>query len=271
MWRTVTGRGGILVQINRIARLVLMAAVVIGTTCTLLGTATEAGTSPADNSLRSAAKKNRYAFVTFYRNNISASKDMLSDVKSIQKKLASRADFISVDVGDKANRQVVPRHGADRSPIRLTIVIAPNGAITGGFPREIKKTDFSDVFVSRGTAAVLKVMQSRKMAAVCIESSRTKCNKQCSATARGVKSDSRLGGAMEIVTIDPSDRSEAKLLKQWGVSGDSANAQLVLVALPGGIVGKFDGAASKDVVMGNLMKSMSGGCSGGSCGPGGCN
>lgn len=254
-------------RMNRVARLSIMAAVVIAASCTMLGARAEAS---ADSAIQAAAKKNRYAFVTFYKSNDSASKEMLNDVKSIQGKLANRADFVSVDVGDKANRQVVSRYGADRSPIPLTIVVAPNGAITAGFPREIRKTDFSDVFVSDGTAAVLKVMQNRKIAAVCLESSRTKYNKQCSATARGVRSDSRLGGAVETVTIDPSDRSESKLLKQWGVNGDSDNAQLVVIAPPGRVVGKYDGAASKDSVMASLMKSLSGGCGGGSCGPGGC-
>lgn len=195
-------------QINRIARLAATATVIIGTACAMLGTAAEAGTASADNAIKAAAKKNRYVFVTFYKSNDSASKEMLSDTRSIQKKYTGRADFVSVDVGDKTNSKVVSRYGADRSPIPLTVVIAPNGAITGGFPREIKnayfgkikKTDFSDVFVSKGTAAVLKVMQSRKIAAVCLENSRTKYNKQCSATARSMKSDSRLGGAVEVPT-----------------------------------------------------------------------
>jgi len=256
-------------RMNRIAYLGAM-VMVVGAACTVFSVTAEARTSSAENAIRAAAKQNRYVFVTFYKNNDSASKEMLADVKSIQGKFANRADFVSVDVGDKANRQVVTRYGADRSPIPLTIVIAPNGAITAGFPREIKKTDFSDVFVSDGTAAVLKVMQNRKIAAVCLESSRTKYNKQCSATARGVRSDSMLGGAVETVTIDPSDRSESKLLKQWAVNSDSANAQLVVIAPPGRVVGKFDGAASKDSVMASLMKSLSGGCGGGSCGPGGC-
>lgn len=253
-------------RIDHIAAVVM----VVAAACTMFSATAEARTSSGDNAIHAAAKQNRYAFVTFYKGNDSASKEMLADVRSIQGKLASRADFVSVDVGDKANRQVVARYGADRSPVPLTIVIAPNGAITAGFPREIKKTDFSDVFVSDGIAAVLKVMQGRKIAAVCLESSRTKYNKQCSATARGVRSDSRLGGAVETVTIDPSDRSESKLLKQWGVNGNSANAQLVVIAPPGRVVGKFDGAESKDSVMASLMKSLSGGCGGGSCGPGGC-
>jgi len=258
-------------QISRTARLAAIAAVVVGVVCTVFSAAAESRTPSAADAIRAASKANRYVFVTFYKSNDSASKEMLADVRSIQVKLANRAAFVSVDVGDKANRQVVSSYGADRSPIPLTIVIAPNGAITAGYPREIKKTDFSGVFVSDGTAAVLKVMQNRKIAAVCIESSRTKYNKECSATARSVKSDSRLGGAMEIVTINPSDRSESKLLKQWGVNDNSANAQLVVIAPPGRVVGKFDGSTTKASVMASLMKSLSGGCGGGSCGPGGCN
>jgi hypothetical protein len=207
--------------------------------------------------------------VTFYKNNDSASKEMQADAKSIQGKFGNRASFVSLNVDDKTNRDVVSRYGADRSPIPLTIVVAPNGAITAGFPREIKKNDFSDVFVSDGTAAVLKVMQDRKIAAVCVQSSKTKHNQECLATAREVKSDSRFGGAVEVLTIDPSGKSESKLLKQWGVN-DSANAQLVVVAPPGKVVGKFDGVATKLYVMANLTRALAGGCGGGTCGPGGC-
>ncbi len=257
-------------QTKRTARLTAIAAVVVGVACTMLGVTAEAKAPSADTAIRAAAKQNRYAFVTFFKSNDSASKAMLTDIKSIQGKYASRANFISVNVGDKANRQVVSRYGADRSPIPLTLVIAPNGAITGGFPREIDKSKLSSVFVSKGTAAVLKVMQNRKLAAICLQNSKTKHNKECLSTARGIKSDSRLGGAVEIVKIDPSDRSESKLLKQLGIS-NSANAQLVVMASPGRILGKFDGTASKASVMASLMKSMNGGgCSGGSCGPGGC-
>lgn len=238
--------------------------------CAMFSVKAEARASSAENAIRSAARQNHYVFVTFYKSNDRASSEMLNEARSIQGKYASRADFVSVNVGDKANRSVVSRYGADRSPIPLTIVIAPNGAITGGFPREIKNFNPSNVFVSDGTAAVLKVMQDRKIAAVCVQDSRTRYNKECMATARGVKADPRLGGAVEIVTIDSSDRSEAKLLNQWKVNSDSANAQLVVIAPPGRVVGKFDGDTNKNSVMTSLMKSLSGGCSGGSCGPGGC-
>lgn len=255
-------------RMNRIAYVSAMAAV-IGAAVLLFSAAAEA--SNAEAAIRAAAKQNRYVFVTFYKNNDSASKEMLANVNSIRGKYANRAEFVSVNVSDKANRAIVSQYGADRSPNPLTLVVAPNGAITAGFPRQINMSRVPDAFVSDGTAAVLKVMQDRKIAAVCVQSAKTRYNKQCSAAALGVKSDSRLGGAVQVVTIDPSDRSESKLLKQWGVNTGSANAQLVVVAPPGRVLGKFDGAASKATVMAGVMKSLGGGgCSGGSCGPGGC-
>ncbi len=78
---------------------------------------------------------------------------MLASVNAIQGRLANRADFTTVSMGDPANRAVITRFGADRSPIPLTIVVAPNGAVTAGFPQVLNaNADFSSVFVSHGLA-----------------------------------------------------------------------------------------------------------------------
>ena len=159
---------------------------------------------------------------------------MLADVRSIQGKLADRADFVSVDVADKANRGLVSRYDVESPPMPLTIVIAPNGAITAGFAEISQETQTSPPPSSRTERRPFsRCLQGGKMAVVCIQRLEANLNKECQATARGLKADSRLGGAVEIVTIDASDRSESKLMKQWKIDADSANAQLVVVAPPG--------------------------------------
>lgn len=168
---------------------------------------------------------------------------------------------------------MVSRYGADRSPIPLTLVVAPNGAVTAGFPNEIKKTDFSDAFVSDGMASVLKVLQAKKLVAVCVQGSRTKNNKKSLATAEELKAAPELGGSVEIVKIDPSDRTEAKLMKECQVDTRSTDAQLLVLAPPGKLVGKFASADTMDTIMATLRSSLGGGgggCGGGSCGPSGC-
>jgi len=227
--------------------------------------------SPENAAIYAAAKQNRYVFVTFYRKDDAASKKMQAAMKPVQAKLSHRANFVSVDVDDPVQQEVVSRYGADRSPVPLTLVIAPNGAVTAGYPKEIKKTEFSDAFVSNGMASVLKVLQGQKLAAVCVQGSRTKNNKKSLATAEELKAAPELGGSVEIIKIDPSDRTESKFMKMCRVDTRSTDAQLLVLAPPGKLVGKFASADTKDTIMTTLKSALGGGgCGGGSCGPSGC-
>lgn len=227
--------------------------------------------SPENAAISAAAKQNRYVFVTFYRKDDAASKKMQSAMKPVQAKLSHRANFVSVDVDDPVQQKVVSRYGADRSPVPLTLVIAPNGAVTAGYPKEIKKTEFSDAFVSNGMASVLKVLQGQKLAAVCVQGSRTKNNKKSLATAEELKAAPELGGSVEIIKIDPSDRTESKFMKMCQVDTRSTDAQLLVLAPPGKLVGKFASADTMDTIMTTLKSALGGGgCGGGSCGPSGC-
>jgi len=249
----------------RTSRTICAAAIamaVIAVAC--VATKSNAATS-VEAAIQASAKQNRYVFVTFYKSNDSASKSMQATVKSIRGKLAGRADFVSVDVGNQANRAIISRYGADRSPMPLTIVLAPNGAITAGFPQQIKNTDMSSVFVSDGMASVLKVLQSGKIAAVCLQNSKTKHNKESLAAAQGLKNQAQLRGAVEIVKIDPSDRGESDLMKRCQVDTTSTDAQIVVIAPPGKVMGKFGGTVTTNSMTSALTKAFSGsGCSGAS-------
>lgn len=250
----------------RTSRTIIVAAIAMSIVGTAGVASISTAASSADSAIRAAAKQNRYVFVTFYKKNDSASKSMQSTVRSIQDKLSGRADFVSVDVGDGANSAIVSRYGADHSPMPLTIVIAPNGAVTAGFPKQIKNTDVSGVFVSDGMASVLKVLQGGKLAVVCVQNSRTKHNKESLAAAQGLNNQPKFRGAVGIVRIDPSDRGESRFLKQCQVDPATDDAQMVIFAPPGKIVGKFGGATTPATVAASLTKSLGGGCSGGCAG-----
>ena len=254
-------------QVKRIVGFATMAALVIAAACTASG-ATAVKTSPAKTAIQAAAKRNRYAIVTFYKKNDTASTKMLADAKRLQAKHASRAAFVSVDVGNAIHKQLISQYGVDRSPVPLTLVIAPNGAVTAGYPNAINKTDLSDAFVSEGTADVLKVLQSGKLALVCLQNSKTKFNKESMAAAEGLKADKTLPGLVEIVQIDPSDSRESKFLQKCKADADSTNAQVVMIIPPGTVLGTFDGDTTKDKLMAGLQSGMK--ACGTGCGPSGC-
>ena len=238
-------------QLKRIVGFAMTSALIIGAACTVSG-ATVAKTSPAETAIQAAAKRNCYAIVTFYKKNDAASMKMLADAKNLQAKHSTRAAFVVADVGNAVHKQLMSRYGVDRSPVPLTLVIAPNGAVTAGFPNAITKTDISDAFVSDGTAHVLKVLQSGKLALVCLQNGKTKYNKQCTAAAQGLKADTNLTGSMEIVRIDPADSRESKFLQQCKANTKSANAQVVMIIPPGRILGTFDGNTTKAKLLAGL-------------------
>lgn len=254
-------------QVNRI-RFVLAALAVIGVACTAPAAFAATKTSPAETSIKAAAKQKRYAIVTFYKKNDAASTKMLAEAKKLQAKYSSRANFVSVDVDNTVHKNLISRYGIDRAPIPLTLVIAPNGAITAGYPNEIKKTDLSDAFVSSGMAEVLRVLQSRKLALVCLQNGKTKFNKESMAAAEGLKADPTLRGVVEIVKIDPTDSRESKFLQQCKADTSSANAQVVMIIPPGRILGAFEGNTTKDKLMASLRSAMR--SCGSGCGPSGC-
>ena len=225
-------------------------------------------TSPTETAIRAAAKQKRYIFVTFYKRSDPASDKMLGAINTIKNKLSGRANFARADVDSPVHAGLVKRYGVGPAAVPVTLVLAPNGAVTGAFPREIKTDDFSNALVSNGLADVLKVLQGGKLAVVCIQNGKTKFNKQSLAAAKGLQADSRLSGNVGIVKIDPSARSESKFLRQCKVDTGSANAQILLLVPPGRLMGKFDGAITKGELMAGLQEALK--SCGTGCGPTGC-
>lgn len=224
--------------------------------------------SPTEVAIRTAAARKRYIFVTFYKKGDVASNKMLAVIKSVRGKLSSKTNFASADINNPVHKGLVKRYGINNASIPLTLVIAPNGAITAGFPKEIKSTNFSDVFVSNGLADVLKVLQESKLAAVCIQSAKTKFNKESLAAVEGLKADSRLSGSVGVVKVDPTDHRESEFLQQCKIKTGSANSQIMLVIPPGKVIGTFDGNTTKDKLMAGLQSAMS--SCGSGCSPSGC-
>jgi len=206
---------------NMFVSLAVAAALVTGAACAVSPAAAATKSSPAETALQVAARQKRYVFLTFYKRNDPASTKMLADAKALQAKHSDRANSAIADVGNSVHQALVTRYGADRSHVPLTLVIAPNGAVTASFPSAINRTDLSDVFVSNGMADVFKVLQDGRLAAICMQNSKTKLNKESLAGAEGLKYGAQFRDALEIVKVDPSDAAEAKLVQSCRISPSS--------------------------------------------------
>jgi thioredoxin-like negative regulator of GroEL len=228
-------------------------------------------TSKGLTAVQHAAAADKYLFVFFWKERNQQTDALWAVLQSAMSKVADRAERAAVNVSDPTEKAMVAQFGLDRSPMPLVLALAPNGAITKGFPSKFNEDQLMQAFVSPGTASCLKALQARKLVLLVIQR-RSPSIRQVS-LQQGVAdfaADARFAEATEIVAIDPADPAEASFLRDLPVDPRANTSVTVLLAPPGSVVGKFDGAVTKEQLVAKLQTAQSNPCAGGKCGPGGC-
>jgi hypothetical protein len=228
---------------------------------------TAANTSKGLAAIDSASRNGKYLFVFFWKANDKQSQTMYGVFQSAMKKWTESTDSIGVNITDPNERPVVDRFGVSRAPMPLVVALAPNGAITKGFPVKFDENQLREGFVSPCTAKCLKCMQDRKLALLCVQNEKTQFTQVAMTAAQSFKADARYAKATEIIVLDPEDQAEAGFLRDLKVDARTPQAVTVLLAPPGQPVASFVGAVTKDQI---VAKVQAGPCAGGKCGPNGC-
>ncbi len=171
-----------------------------------------------------------------------------------------------MNITDASEKAIVDKFDLTRAPMPLVLAIAPNGAITGGFPTKFEEKQLLDAFATPGSERMVKLLQDGKMVFLCVQNDKTKSNNAAMQGIRDFRADARFVGTTEIVTLDPRDKKESTFLVDLKVSPDIAEATSVFVVPPGKAIGKFEGATNKEALVELINKASSGCC----CGPGGC-
>ena len=219
--------------------------------------------TPGTAAIERAAKAGKYLFVFFRRDDGEQTRKMRDVFDAAMKKVADRAESIVIDVSDSSEKGIVKRFGVDRAPMPLVLVLAPNGAVTGGFPVRFEEKQLTEAFVGPSTAKVLKALQGGKLVFVCVQNAQTTSNAPAMRGVKDFAADARYAKSTEVVTLDPTAAAEAKFLGQIKIGPKIEQATTVLLAPPGTIVGKFKGATDK----GKLVAALK--ACGAGCGPSG--
>jgi predicted small lipoprotein YifL len=210
-------------------------------------------------ALERAATAGKYLLLLFYRNDDDSTRAMKKVIASAAAKLASKANSITINVTDAAEREIVAKYQVDRAPMPLALVVAPSGAITGGFVGKVTEEQLSGAFVSPGLANSLKALQDGKLVLLCVQNASTKSN---DAAMRGVNAfitDTRFAKSTEVVSLDPTDEAESKFLKQLQIDPKTSEAVTALMAPPNAVVAQYKGATDKDVMIAALAAKQAGG------------
>jgi hypothetical protein len=213
-----------------------------------------------------AARDGKYLFVVFFKEDDPATRAMRQTLSAALAQRGGRAATVAVQVADPADKPLVDRFGVARSPMPLAVALAPNGAITGGFPLKLTDKDVAGAFVSPGQAACLKAVQSRKLVLLCVLPAGAASLPE---GVRAFKADARYGPATEVVAVRANDGAEADLLKALRVNPATAIPVTALLAPLGRLLGTFPGAVTRQQLV-DRVSSPQGCCPGGKCCPGGC-
>lgn len=220
-----------------------------------------------------AEDDDRYLFAFFYNDDDENTVVMREVFDEAMTKVSDKAYSLAIDIKDPNETEIIAKYGVASAPMPLALVIAPNGAVTGGFPKKFDEKQLLEAFVSPCTEKCLLALQERKLVFLCVQNSKTKSNTLAMQGVNDFKSDARFAQGTEIVALDPNNESEAKFLENLKIDPKTKVAITAFLAPPGNTIAKISGATDKDKLVATLMGAMSGGCgsSGASgCGPSGC-
>jgi len=225
-------------------------------------------------AIEKAAGAKKYLFALFRKEEDSQTSAMRAVLEEVMEEVADKADSVEIDVTASSEKAIVDKFDLDRAPMPLVLAIAPNGAVTGGFPTKVDKQRLLDAFASPGTEKCMKPLQENKLVFLCVQNGNTKSNDEALKGVRDFKADDRFAQATEIVLLDPTDTAEAGFLEDLQIDPKTETAVTVFLAPPGMPIAMLEGATNKDELAATLQRASSacgpGGCGPGGCGPGGC-
>lgn len=230
----------------------------------------ESGPGKGMAAIKHAAEVGKYLFLFFYQTEDEQTRAMQPVFDATMQKVADKAEGIVINTADPEEKIVVAKFKADRAPMPLVLALAPNGAITGGYPLKFDEQILRGAFCSRSTWESLKALQDGKLVFLCVQNKSTKFAAEAMQAVRGVKADARYAATTEIVMLDPSDPGEADAVKRLNIDPKLDEATTILIAPPATIVNRFKGTPAKEVIIAEIQKAAAGRggcCPGGSCGP----
>jgi hypothetical protein len=221
-------------------------------------------------AVKQAADAGKYLFMFFSKTEDDQTLAMRKVFDKAMERVADRAQWVAVNTTDSSEKDIVARFDLSRAPMPLVLAMAPNGAITGGFPTKFEEKQLVDAFATPVTERVMKELQDSKLVFVCVQNDTTESNEAAMQGVRNFKADARFASATEIVMLDPADSAETSFLTDLKIDPKTEEAMTVFLAPPGSAIAEYKGATDKEELVATLQKASSSPCSGGSCGPGGC-
>lgn len=193
--------------------------------------------------LDQASRNGKFVFIIFHKEKSAAAERVIQLVKEGIQKRETKAVATTANASDPTERALVERFGVARAPLPMTVAVAPNGAVTGVFGKDIQEKDLDVAIVPPKMMQCMKHLQDQKLVFVCLSQSKQAI---VPAGVKDLQNDPDFKDRLALVAMSANDSAESRFLAQMKVtSARITEPYAVLIAPPGVLVGHFDGASTK--------------------------
>lgn len=232
---------------------ILTLALIASTTVSNANEPTGTAARTAQQTLDQAASQQKYAAILFYRDDSQAARAVAQTVKAELAKRQEQAVLTFVQITNPAEQAVVKRFDVARAPMPLTMVVAPNGAITGVLTsQQVTPESLEACFVTPTMMRAMKSLQEGKLVLVCVQGSPKPV---VPAAVKNFQSDPHYKDRLATVSFQTNDPAEGRFLQQMQIDPRVPTTTTVLLAPPGMLIGKFGVTSTSDDIAAALAKA----------------
>ncbi len=216
-------------------------------------------------AIEKASKAEMFLFLIFYEAKDASFTSLSGVMKEFKKSSEKKISSYAAKASDLANREIIEKYGIRSSDLPVLLVIAPNGAITGGYSKTATADQLKQsVVVSDLMLKTLKPLQEQKIVLVSLQNASTKFNKETKNAVNDFSSDPQYKQFVTVVNADPIAPGSREFMNQCKITEKHSEAIIVVLLPPGRIGGVLKGNStiSKTTILGALQSCSPGGGSG---------
>jgi hypothetical protein len=178
----------------------------------------------------------KFSYIVFYRNDDELTQTMAQVVKDAAAKQPDAVTSRFVQITNPADAAIVAQFNMGRAPMPLTLVAAPNGAVTGVFRKHVTEEQLAGAFVTTSMSHCMKAMQDGKLVFLALQTT----------------PDPEFKERVIVGPVQAADPAEAQLLGELKIGAGPNQPTVAFFAPPGVVVGTFGAASNKAEITGAL-------------------
>jgi len=228
----------------------------------LFALASHAVPTNAKSAIDETSKAGQFLCLVFYEAHDASLTSLSSTISTFKKTSKKKFVAYNAKMSDPANKEIVDKYGIQSTDLPMVLVIAPNGAVTGGAPKTVTAdqlkqfTGISDLMLK-----VIKPLQERKVALVALQNQSTKSNAESWSGVNDFANDTLYKDLVAAIKADPAAAGSQDFVKQCGLMTTLTEATVVVLMPPSKIAKVLSGKLTKADILKSLQSCSAGsGC-----------